>query len=102
MPYLLAFLGSFFASSIKGMVARVLATVGFGMVSYVGVSVAVDNAKAMIHAQLGGISSDVLNLMGLAGLDVFLSLIVSAYFGSLVYRVSMMGAKRLGALQAAA
>lgn len=102
MPYLLAFLGTFFAASLRGIVARVLATLGLGLVSYVGVSVAVDNAKALIHSHVGGMPSDMLNLMGLAGLDVFLSLIVSAYFGSLVYRVSMMGAKRLGHLQGAA
>jgi hypothetical protein len=102
MPYLLAFLGTFFASSLSGIVARVLATLGLGLVSYVGVSVAVDNAKSLIHTHVGGVPADMLDLMGLAGLDVFLSLIVSAYFGSLVYRVSTMGMKRIGHIQGAA
>jgi hypothetical protein len=100
MPALLAmFFGSFFAMSARGILARVLGALGMGLVSYVGVTAAINYAISLLHTKLGGIPSDITNLMGMAGLDVFLSLVISARFGVIAYFVAAMGLKRLSFIQ---
>ena len=102
MPLLAMFFGSFFAMSLRGIVARVLGTLGLGLVTYVGVTTAVNYAISLLHSKLGGIPSDITNLMGLAGLDVFLSLFISARFGVIAYFAATAGLKRLSFIQGAA
>lgn len=95
MPALIALLGSFLASALPGIVARILAAVGMGVVSYVGVTALLNQAVSMLHSRVGGLPSDIANLLGIAGFDVFLSLVISAKFGIVSFLIAHRGLKRL-------
>ena len=99
MPLLAGLLGTFFAAAIGGMVARVLGALGLGVVSYVGVSYFVNEAISMLHSQVGGLPSDIAHMLGLAGFDVYLSLVVSARFGVITFMLAHKGFKRISFLQ---
>lgn len=99
IPLLAGALGAFFASAIGGIVARGLASVGMGVITYTGVTYALDHAVSMVHGRLGGVPSDVLQLVGLAGFDVFASLVLSAHIGAVSFLMASTGFKRLGFLR---
>jgi hypothetical protein len=88
-------LGAFAAGAIKGIIARVLGALGFGIIGYTGVTMALNQLVNVIHSQLGGITSDFMNLIGMAGFDVALSLIISARFGMITYLFASRGFKRI-------
>lgn len=92
-------MGVFLAAAIGGIVARVLFSIGLGVVSYVGVTSLMDRLVSMVHSELGGITSDVLHLVGMAGFDVFLSLALSAHIGTVTFLMASTGFKRLQFMQ---
>lgn len=99
LPVLAAgLLGVFAASAIRAIVARVLGALGFGIVSYVGVTAALNQLIALIHTRLGGVTSDIFHLVGMAGFDVFLSLVISARFGMITFLFAQRGWRRLSFL----
>jgi hypothetical protein len=70
---------------------RILAGLGFSVVTFVGVQAAVDGMlTAARSAWAGSLSADVANLIAMAGLNVALSIMA----GALVGRVSMLALKR--------
>ncbi len=88
-------LGAFFAAAIGGIVARILWSLGLGVVSYIGVTALMNQLVTLVHNQIGGITSDVLHLIGMAGFDVFLSLCLSAHIGTVSFMMASSGFKRL-------
>lgn len=92
-------LGVFFAAAIGGIVARVLFSIGLGVVSYVGVTALMNQLVDMVHQELGGITSDVLHVVGMAGFDVFLSLCLSAHIGTVSFLMASTGFKRMQFMQ---
>lgn len=101
LPLVAGFLGTFFAAAIGGMVARVLAALGLGVISYVGVTFVINQAVSLLHSQVGGMPSDIVNVLGMAGIDVFLSLVISARFGWITFLLAHKGVKRIGFMQEA-
>ncbi|MCK5532401.1 MAG: DUF2523 domain-containing protein [Halopseudomonas aestusnigri] len=92
-------LGAFFAAAIGGIVARILWSLGLGVVSYVGVTALTNQLVTMVHNQIGGITSDVLHIVGMAGFDTFLSLCLSAHIGTVSFMMAAGGFKRLQFMQ---
>lgn len=82
MPYLLVLLGSFLAKVVGPILARVLAALGLSVVTYQGVDLAISALKSQIQNYFGQIPADILNFIGLSGVDVFISLVFSAYAAS--------------------
>lgn len=76
------------------LVRRALFAIGFGLVSYVGVQALFDAIKAQMMGYLGGASSSILALLGLAKVDVAISLVFSA----LSIRLGFMGLNAAGNL----
>lgn len=79
--------------ALAGPVARrVMISLGLAVVTYTGVSTAVNgilaNAKA---AWTGSLSADVLNLVAMAGINTALSILA----GACIARVSLVAMKRL-------
>lgn len=99
LPLVGGILGTFFAMAAAGIVARVFAAIGLGVVSYVGVSYVVNEAIGLLHSQVGGLPSDITQLLGLAGFDQFLSLVVSARFGVISFMMAHHGFKRISFLR---
>ncbi|MCQ6263076.1 DUF2523 domain-containing protein [Alcanivorax sp. MM125-6] len=100
MPAILQAFGVWFSGAIGGMVARALGSIGIGVVSYIGVTTVIQQVIDLIHSHLGA-ASNVLHLAGLAGLDVFASLVISAYAGVVAWGIAVGGMKRLSFLQGA-
>lgn len=98
MPALIPLLGVIIASLIGGIVARILLALGMGIVSFVGVTHMANQLVQRIHDNVGGIPSDVLSILGLAGFDVFLSLVISANVGSITFFFAASGYSRLSFL----
>ncbi|WP_323773124.1 DUF2523 family protein [Alcanivorax sp.] len=88
-------LGTFLAAAAGGIVARVLFSLGMGVVSYVGVTSLTNQLVSTVHSKLGGVASDVIHLVGLSGFDVFLSLCLSAHIGMVAFMMASGGFKRL-------
>lgn len=101
IPLLAGALGWFFAKAAVGIVARVLSALGLGVVTYAGVTFVLNQAVAQLHSEIGGVPSDVAQLMGLAGIDVFLSLVISARFGVISFWAAHKGWSRLTFLKEA-
>lgn len=98
LPLAAGFLGTFFVSFTGHIVARALWSVGVGVISYVGISQLMDTLVGLVHTKVGGISSNVLHIVGLAGFDVFLSLVLSANCGTVAFLMATSGLKRFGFL----
>jgi len=88
-------MGTFLAAAAGGIVARVLFSIGLGVVSYVGVTSLMNELVSRVHNELGGVASDVMHLVGLAGFDTFLSLCLSAHIGTVSFLMASSGFKRL-------
>jgi len=52
------------------LVRRALFAVGFGLVTYVGVSATFDALEAQVYSNLGNTSASILALLGMAKVDV--------------------------------
>lgn len=78
--------------SLAGPLARqALVSLGFGIVSYVGISAAVTAALASAQAAWAGSAGDIAGFMGLAGANTALGIIA----GGITARVSLMVTKKL-------
>lgn len=95
MPAIFAALGVWLATATGGLVARVLGALGMGVVSYIGVTTVFQVLIDSMNTHIGGIPSDILNLLGIAGFDVVLSLVFSSYFGVISWLIAAGGFKRL-------
>lgn len=79
MPYLLILLGSFLGKVVVPLLARVLAALGLSVVTFQGVDLGIGLLKSQLQSYFGQVPADILNFIGLSGVDVFISLVFSAY-----------------------
>lgn len=82
------------AAFVGWFVRNVLATIGVGTVAYVGFDAALTAAGGLIKSNLGGIPADAAGLLGLAGVDFAINIILSAY----TVKVAMRAVGKLGVL----
>lgn len=68
------------------IVWRVLALLGLGVFSYVGMDSVKDFIFQKIEQSLGGITSDIVNIMALSGIDHYFTIVVSAYLSVFAVR----------------
>ena len=94
MPAFLQTLGVWLFGAISGMVGRVLVSLGMGVVAYTGVVQLGDQLVNLVSQHFGA-ASDVLALASIAGVDVFISLVISAHLGLLAWIMVASGFKRL-------
>lgn len=83
-----AFLTVFF---VQGVVRVVLAAVGVSVVSFVGVSTLISTVTSQIQGNVNGLPADAVALLGVARVDVAVSIILSAY----TVRASLYALKRM-------
>lgn len=83
--------GSFFAALAGPLAKRVMIALGFGVVSYAGISTALNIALDSAKSAFSGFTGDSLALVQIAGLPSVLSILA----GALVARVSVMALKKL-------
>lgn len=79
MPLLFKAIAVFLAAIVSGVVARGLASLGMGLVIYNGVDVVMGAIQEAVKNKFGQIGADLLSIIGLFGIDVYVSLVLSAY-----------------------
>ena len=84
--------GAFFAAIAGPVAKRVLAALGIGVISYVGISTALNSMLDQALAAWSGLAGEALQLVQLAGVNTAASI----YAGALVARVSLMALSKLG------
>lgn len=87
-------LGTFFAESAGAIAKRVLVSLGLGIISTAGVTVALNSVIDLAHAQYNSLGGYALALAGLAGVGYGLGIIS----GALVFRVAMKATSSIGVM----
>ncbi len=87
MPALLLALASMLTQLVSTFAGRLLLAIGFEFVTYTGVSFAFDGVKSAVNSYIGGLSGDVVGLVGLVGIPQAISIV----FGAIAARVSISG-----------
>lgn len=87
--------GSFFAAIAGPVAKRVLAALGFGVISYAGISVALNSMLSQAKIAWSGIAGETLQLVELAGVNTAASI----YAGALVARVGLVALSKLGLIR---
>jgi hypothetical protein len=89
-----ALIGPFLAGIAGPIVRRVLAALGFGLISYVGFQAIKDQVSAAITASLSGMPQAVYQVLALAGfVDA-----IGIWLGALTAAAAAMMIKKLGLL----
>lgn len=85
-------LGTFLTAASLPVVKRVLAGLGIGTITYVGLQAAFTQASGFVSSYYGQIGGDAAGLIGLLGMGEALGIIL----GALSARMSMMMLSKLG------
>lgn len=96
MPSIFQSIAVFLASIVSPITARVLGALGIGVITLTGVQAGITTLIDLVKDRVGGVAADLLNIMTLAGFDVFISIIISAYAGIISLQALWGGFKRLG------
>lgn len=95
MPALFVPIGVFIAAILSGVIARVLLTLGLGIATYYGVQTLIDKLNNYVAGAFGNVGSDVVQIVGLLGLDEAMTVMLSAYVAVLTINGIQNGVKRL-------
>lgn len=98
MPILFKAIAVFLATVTSALVARVLASAGIGLLIYTGVEASIDLLRDRVISQFGQIGDSIASLMGLFGIDVYISLVLSAYAAVVASRIIGGALVRMGFL----
>lgn len=96
MPKWLESIGVFLASIIGPGVGRVMGALGLGAISLTGVQITLDQIITHIQSAVGGVTADIVNVLTLAGFNVYIGLVISAYMGVITIRTLYGAFKRFG------
>ncbi|MEQ1592559.1 MAG: DUF2523 family protein [Thiobacillaceae bacterium] len=90
----MANLFTWLALAIPGLISRLLFSFGIGLVSVAGTLAALTQLKTLLSSSYNGISTDLLGLLGLAGVDQALAYII----GAVIFRVTVANLEKRIAL----
>ena len=91
MPALFPLIAKFLALVVSGLVFRALASLGFAYVTYTGLSSVVDTIKGYVVGLFSAVPADVIQILGLAKIDVAFNIMLSA----VVARLALAGMDRV-------
>jgi hypothetical protein len=86
------------ASLLPSFVARVLAALGMGVITFTGWTVVWDQIKGLIVSSFTGLPTAIAQLAGLAGVDVGLGIILGAITTRIAY-ISIASASKIAGIQ---
>ncbi len=96
MPFWLEPIASFISMIIGPTTARVLGALGLGTISLTGVQLTLNGVINHVKTAMGGVTSNILDVITMAGFDIFLSLVISAYLGVISIRTLFGAFKKFG------
>lgn len=88
-------MGAFLVNMIKPLLAQILITLGFSVVTYAGADLLVGQLQNYLKSHLYNAPADLLGLLGLAGVDKALSIVFSAF----AVKFAMKSFSKIGAKQ---
>lgn len=89
-------LGAWIGSLVPSLVGRVMAALGFGILTVTGITLAWDALRASMYAQFGQIPATMLSLMSLSGAGDAIGIIVGAISARVALYVLQQGKKIVG------
>ena len=75
-----------FASTFAVLFIKIIGLIGLTFVTYQGVDLGVSQLQSIIISYFNDMPSDVIQLLGLSGVDQFITLILSAWIASFTVR----------------
>ena len=84
MPALIGLFFRALAWALPGLGWHLLKGLGFAAVTFTGVSLAMEQAKAYVFSSLGSLPSAWLQLLGVLQIDVYFNILFSAYIARAV------------------
>lgn len=84
MPAFIGMFGGMLLSLVGGFVGRVLASLGMSLVTFYGMTQAIDFLKGLIVQNLSQLPSTVVQILALMKVGTALSIVFSAMFASLL------------------
>lgn len=91
MPALFPLIAKFLALVVSGLVFRALASLGFAYVTYTGLNSVIDTIKSYTIGLFAAVPDDVVQILGLAKIDVAFNIMLSA----VVARLALAGMDRV-------
>lgn len=85
------------AALLPSLVGRVLAALGFGVVTVTGFNIAWDSLKSLILTNFGGMSADIMGLANLAGVGEGLGIILGAITARVTF-TALISAKKIAGI----
>lgn len=98
MPAFLIPIGVWLASIMGPLVARVLLSLGVGVVTYKGVDSMLEGVKSEVQGAWSGVGADIVTIASMAGLDVFMNLVISAIIAAITLKLVSGAIKKLSFL----
>lgn len=84
MPAFIPMIGGMLLTLVASLVGRVLASLGMAIVTFIGITRALDYLKDLIVQGLGQLPADVVQLLGMMKVGTALSIVFSAMFASML------------------
>lgn len=84
LPFFAASLGGVLISVAASVVGRVLAALGLSLVTYYGISQALEWLKSMMMTAMGGLPAEVFQLLAWLKVGTAISIVFSAMFASML------------------
>lgn len=84
MPLLFPLLATFLGSIVAGLAFRVLASLGFAYVAYVGIGQLIDTVESYVRGLFSAVPHEVAAILGLAKIDIAINIIISAVVARLL------------------
>ncbi|MFB0826508.1 DUF2523 domain-containing protein [Chromobacterium violaceum] len=94
MPVLIAIVAAVITTLLTNLISRIIGAIGFGMISYAGANALLGYFKSIIQSSIGGLTSAIFSLMGMAGFGQAMSILFSA----LVIRMTLAGMDAAGSM----
>jgi hypothetical protein len=88
-------IGRFVISLIGPVLAKIFAGLGIGLVSYTGATLVLDQVRDWVLASFSGLSSNLVNIIYLIGLDEGIKILFAAYSVKIGLQLTMGAFKRL-------
>lgn len=85
------------AALLPSLVGRVLAALGFGVVTVTGFNIAWDSLKSLTLTNFGGMSADIMGLANLAGVGEGLGIILGAITARVTF-TALISAKKIAGI----
>ena len=69
----------FIGTSLPAIVFRIMSLIGVGFVTYTGFDAALSGIESFLHGSFSGLDTTVLQFIKACGIDIYMSMIFSAY-----------------------